>query len=335
MQVKDAVEQYRYAILVHSASTQEWYLGRLKAFITWCEQAELHKNTTYPQGRVLALEDIHVNELRRYIHHLTTTPSKTTGQLLSSHTVHGHARTLRTFLHWCSQEDGLEHLVTEKTAKSMTMPKIEQKVIDVFTHEQLTSLFAACEKEYAPHLVVRDRAILSVLLDTGVRASELCELVLDNVHLDPHDAYIKVLGKGRKEREIGLGKDARLLLQKYISRYRNATHTVLREEKHVFLSRFCRPLTVNGLDQMLYRLGAWAHVEGVRVSAHTFRHTMAVEYLKNDGDIFKLSRLLGHTSVQITSDVYLKAFKAKDARADRLSVLDAMNAKKKRKGKPP
>ena len=157
-----------------------------------------------------------------------------------------------------------------------------------------------------------------MLIDTGIRNDELCSLMLDNVHLkDPKDCYIKVDGKGRKEREVGLGRDAAKALKRYITRYRKA----MRSERSVFLSRFGQRFTPNGLDQMLRRLGRWAKVSDVRVSAHTFRHTYAVNYLKNGGDIFKLSRLLGHESVQTTM-IYLKAFNAKDARDGGPSVLD-------------
>lgn len=325
MHVRDAIEDYRYAILQHSDATQQWYLSRLNIFVNWCEDTQLHKDKEHTDGRILELEHITAIELRKYIHHLSITPSKANGkegQLLSSYTVHGHARTLRTFLNWCSQEDGLEKLVSEKTPKRMTMPKVEQKVIETFTDQQLKELFAACKREYAEHLQVRDATILSVLIDTGIRAAELCTLTLDHVHLDPQDAYITVQGKGKKEREVGLGIAARTILHKYIRRYRNATQTVPATEQHVFLSRFCKPLTVNGLDQIIYRLGEWAHIEGVRCSAHTFRHTFACNYLKNGGDLFKLSRLLGHASVQITTDVYLRAFKARDARQGGGSVLD-------------
>jgi site-specific recombinase XerD len=321
MQVRDAIEDYRYALLHHSPATQTWYRSRLNTFACWCEDVALHKD-----GRVLELEDITPTELRKYIHYLSTKPSQANGKegkLLSSYTVHGHARTVRTFLNWCSREDVLDKLVSEKTPKRMSMPKIDQRVIETFTDEELVGLFAACNREYKEDIQIRDRAILSILIDTGVRASELCTLTLENVHLDPDDSFIKVVGKGRKEREVGLGTKARTILYKYIRRYRNATRTIPDTEQHVFISRHSKPLTVSGLNQLLYRLGAWAHVENVH--AHKFRHTYACNYLLQGGDVFKLSRLLGHTSVQITTDVYLRAFKARDARQGGGSVLDRLS----------
>jgi integrase/recombinase XerD len=156
-------------------------------------------------------------------------------------------------------------------------------------------MFAACEREYTPELVMRDKAILSLLLDTGIRANELCSLTLDNVHLDTKDCYLMVSGKGFEQCEVGLGKQARTILHKYIRRYRKAPTS----ENHVFLTRSYQPMTVNGLDQMLYRLAKWAHVEA-RVSAHVWRHTYATQYLKNGGDVYKLSRLLGHVGISIT-----------------------------------
>src|SRR5258708_31591099 len=136
------------------------------------------------------------------------------------------------------------------------MPKIDQKVIEVFTVEQLKALFLVCEREYTPVLSARDKAILSVLLDTGIRASELCGLTLDCVHLTVEEGYLKVMGKGRKEREVGLGDKARAALHKYMVRLRPKTSG----HNEVFLSRFNAPLTVNGLDQALYRLADWAHI---------------------------------------------------------------------------
>jgi integrase/recombinase XerD len=279
-------------------------MGRLNAFARWCDTQKIE------------LEQVKVPALRKYLDYLQTKPHHRTGKELSSYTVHGHMRVVRTFLNWCSQEDELENLVSEKTTRKMTMPRVDEKVIETFTSEQIKALLAACDKEVSQVWRVRDRAIVSVLVDTGIRAGELCSLTLDNVDLDPRGAYIKVMGKGRKEREVPLGKKALTALHKYIRRYREAP----KEETHVFLSKGGQEFTVSGLVQVIERLAGWAHIEGVH--CHRFRHTFAITYLKNGGDVYKLSRLLGHASIQITTDVYLRAFKAREARMGAKSVLD-------------
>lgn len=141
---------------------------------------------------------------------------------------------------------------------------------------------------------------------------------VDGTHLTTEDAYLVVNGKGRKQREVGLGKHSRQQLHRYIYRFRPHDSGL----PDVFVTRDHKPLRPEALDRMLYKLRDRAGIEGVRVSAHTFRHTYAVSYLKNGGDIYKLSRLLGHTSVVITEN-YLRAFEARDARRG-LSVLDEM-----------
>src|SRR5260370_17828520 len=164
-----------------------------------------------------------------------------------------------------------------------------------------------------------DRAIISLLVDTGIRASELCSLTLDNVFLNLNEAHLKVYGKWSKWHEVGMGKQARTILHRYLTRH----HRAVKEEQHVFLNRYGRPLTVSGIDQLLERLNGWARVKGLRVSAPTFRHTFAINYLKNGGDIYRLSRLLGHTSMQVTEG-YLPAFKQQKA-THGLTVLNPIS----------
>lgn len=285
-------------------ASRKWFQSRLNAFIEWAEY----------QG-VTEIEDITAPLVRRYIEQRRTLPSKT-GKPLSSHTLHGHVRALKDWLNWAVRED----LLDEKVVKRIDLPKREQKVIPVFTSKQIDLLFAACERGETPEQIARDKAILAVLIDTGIRANELCTLTLDRVFFAEGEAWLLVNGKGRKQREVGLGKQARQLLHRYIHRYRRAP----RDEKGVFIAKGEKPLTSFGLDQMLYRLRDKAgkeHFQGVRVSAHSFRHGYAVAYLQNGGDIYKLSRLMGHSSVQ-TSEGYLKAMKARDARKGSESVLD-------------
>ncbi len=89
----------------------------------------------------------------------------------------------------------------------------------MFTSADIKALLTACNNENTPELVVRDKVIIMLLLETGIRAGELCGLTLDNVQLNPKDPFIKVFGKGRKEREVGLGQAACTALHKYISRW--------------------------------------------------------------------------------------------------------------------
>jgi len=307
MEVKQAVEEYSYAVLELSRGTQRWYAQKLAHFASWCE------------GQSLELEKIRPSDVRRYVDHLRSTINPRTGKPLSDYTVHGYAQVVKGFLSFCSREDGLEDMVSERTYKRIAMPHVEQKIIEVFTQEHIRKLLNATQNEQNYGLEIRDRAIISVLLDSGVRASELCGLTLSDVFIDTAEAYIRVKGKGRKEREVPLGRQARAILHRYITRFRKAP----RGEAHIFLSRSGRPLSPTGVDQMLYRLAHWARITDVRVSCHTFRHSFAVRYLEETGDIYKLSRLLGHTGVPVTEQ-YLRAVKARDVRREGISVLDAL-----------
>jgi len=91
----------------------------------------------------------------------------------------------------------------------------------------------------------------------------------------------------------------------------------------VFVGRSGDPLTKNGLYQIIKRLGQWAHVKGVRCSPHTFRHTFAALFIKNGGDIYKLSKLLRHSSIGVTEQ-YLKSLQQSEVRKGTKSVLDSL-----------
>jgi len=302
MKVSEAIEQYTFAITHLSPKTQRGYLDCLNRFSKWCDK----------QG--LTLDKVKAIHTRKYLEELRQTPNEKTGQPLSSYYVHYHARSLRAFLRWCSVEEGLDEYVTTRAAK-VTMPRLEKKVISIFTPEEINKLLAACKKEAYPELQSRTRTIILVLLDTGIRASELCDLTLDDVHLTAGNSYIKVRGKGMKEREVGLGNKASKALYTHINRFRHAPT----EERHVFLTRTHTPMTYITLDKVLYRLADWAGVEDCH--AHKFRHTFAVRYLEAGGELFDLSRLMGHTTTFVTR-LYLEYYTSRQVRMKGISVMD-------------
>src|SRR5579884_1549980 len=109
----------------------------------------------------------------------------------------------------------------------------------ILTPQHVAALMRACDRGETPEYVARDRAMLAVLLDTGLRASELCGLTFDRCIFTPDEAYLRLLGKGRKQCEVGLGKTARQLLHKYIHRHRGAPKGV----PYVFVAKGGRALT--------------------------------------------------------------------------------------------
>jgi site-specific recombinase XerD len=226
---------------------------------------------------------------------------------LSSYTLHGYAEVIKVFLNWCVRER--HYGVDRDFFLNIKMPRVDQKVIETVTHDQLRRMILVCHKEITKSLWMRDEAIIRVLVSTGVRASELCGMTLEGVSFSPNDAHIRVMGKGRKEREVPLGREARVALHRYIQVYRRAPQG----ERHVWMGHRGNVLYPDALDRIIRRLARWGGVTGVRASAHIFRHTFATEFLKKSGDIYWLSRLMGHSSVTVT-EISLKAVKASDAR---------------------
>ncbi len=285
--------------------SRRFYKRTIAAFAAWAEQ----------QG-VTNVEDITNSVLRRYSAHLREVVSPRTNKKLTGVSQHGYMNALRTFLNFSVREDWLDPRVPAR----LEMPKKEKKVIQVLDTQQIQLLFRAAEKSSQPQ---RDTALLAVMLDTGIRVAELCRLTLDDAHFHGYDAWLHITGKGRKEREVPLGRKSRLALHRYIHSTREAPKDV----RYVFLGRR-GPLTQTGLDKLLYTLRDDAgaqHFSGVRVSCHTLRHTYAVRSLEAGQDIYKLSRLMGHGSVAIT-ELYLQAMTSRQARQGNISVFDQLRA---------
>ena len=143
---------------------------------------------------------------------------------------------------------------------------------------------------------IRNRAMIAMMFDTGVRLSELMGLVETQIH----EESIMIYGKGAKERVVPVSP----FLSKALLRYTRARESFFRDslhDKEFFLSRTGKKLTAEAVAKMLKKAAKAVGVsEDVRVSPHTCRHTFAHLNLKNGIDLYTLSRLLGHESVSIT-----------------------------------
>jgi site-specific recombinase XerD len=243
-------------------------------------------------------ESCGTSELRDFFSHLRQGHEEPNGrwgnprlrQPVRPCTAHMYHSRLQAFFNWLVNEG----VVPVSPMQRIKAPLARADQVQPFTQDQITSLYQAAQKSRNPR---RDAAIVLFLLDTGVRASELCGIKMKDVDLDGRNC--RVLGKGNKYRTIYFGRNTAKALWQYLREMER------RPDEPLFLSDRGRsagePLTRYGLRQLIERLGKAAKIQATRCSSHTFRHTFAVEFLRNGGHIFTLKEMLGHTSLQIVN----------------------------------
>jgi integrase/recombinase XerD len=224
---------------------------------------------------------------KRFSQHPYATPQQ---DGLSDHSINCYVRSVRAFWSWLAGEG----IIDENPFARVKVPRAPRKVIPTFSPSQIRALLGAIDT--ATPEGFRDCVIILTLLDTGLRVSELAGLRLDDVWLE--EGVLKVTGKGGKERIIPIGKGVRRLLWRYISGVRPGPENPSCDA--VFLTADGRPLTVHRIRNRMTVYGRRAGLSGVRCSPHTLRHTAAVSFLRNGGDVFSLQRLLGHSTLLMT-----------------------------------
>jgi integrase/recombinase XerD len=239
---------------------------------------------------------IGVAEARRFIFHLQNEvvrwqdhPFTKDDKPLSPFTVHRYARSIRAFWSWLYAEG----YILENPMVKMKLPRLPRKIIATFTKEQIRKMIAKLNLKTA--MGFRNFVIILLLLDTGLRLSELTGIRLSDI--DFKQSYLTVMGKGGKERIVPFGTQVRRVLWRYISIYRNGPYSS--ENDYLLQTSMGAPVRRNGVRLVILRLGRIAGISGIRCSAHTFRHTFAKEYLLQGGDIFSLQHILGHNSLEM------------------------------------
>jgi integrase/recombinase XerC len=151
----------------------------------------------------------------------------------------------------------------------------------------------------SPHgLSKRNYALVQMLVQTGMRVGEIAQLQIRDLMLQERSGYAKVIdGKGHKSRSVPLNATVRRALISYFE-----TREPLNPEDSVFASKRGSTQSIRGLQKIIQTLAQRAHISRIEVSAHTLRHTFAVNYLKaNPGSLVDLAALLGHESLNTTA----------------------------------
>jgi site-specific recombinase XerD len=248
---------------------------------------------------------------------------------------------VRAFFHWLVRREIIERTPFDR----IVFPKVGRPLIQTIEPEEFERLLVACAPpnesgQMADRATVRNRSILWLLYDTGIRVSELCGLRLGD--FDRKHAVITVRGKGSKERRIALGNNCLRNLVYYLDRHRPGEEE-LEEwgsagEDHLFLAETRTPLTKNGVEMLFSRLRTRAGITDKRISPHILRHTFAVRYLVLGNDPFSLQELLGHEDMTTVkyymhmNDETIQAQKRKYSPGDHLPTRMPAPREIRRKG---
>lgn len=283
MLINDVYKEYIYEIKTrnYTERTIKGYKNNLNKFFTYCKE----------QHGLLEIEEVTHIHIKQYINVLKN-------KNLSESYINTILKNIRSFYAYCYKEEYCLNI-----SKKVNFLREKTVLIETFTDSEVRKILDAYKMD--TYINARNRCIISILLDTGIRNSELCNIK----NIDVKETVIHIFGKGRKERVVPISP----YLKKVMIKYERIKNSYLQDNPlhydNYFLSYRCKPLTVEAVERILKIAGSRARVrDNIRCSPHTCRHYYAQTQLRNGLDIYSLSRLLGHETVNITKR-YLQSIK--------------------------
>ena len=231
--------------------------------------------------------NVKTEQLQAFLVHIHTAGMSATSQarILSA---------LRSFFRFLL----LEEYLTEDPTVLIASPKISRKLPHTLEVHEIEALFMAID--HSKPMGMRNRAILETLYSAGLRVSELIALKLS--HLYPEEGFLRVLGKGNKERLVPIGTTALKYIHLYIEEVRRHLPTQKDFTDHLFLNNRGKRLTRHMVFLIVKELAKKVGVNKA-ISPHTFRHAFATHLIEGGADLRAVQEMLGHQSIT-TTEIY-------------------------------
>ena len=209
---------------------------------------------------------------------------------LKARSIARHLVSIRGFYRFMAQEKILDH----DPARLVDLPKTSMKLPDVLSVAEVSQLLDAPDTDNPRG--ARDRAMLELLYAAGLRVSELVNLKLQDLNLEA--GFVRVLGKGSKERLVPIGLPAQKMVESYVE---NSRPTLLknRPSPYLFVARAAGPLTRQGFWKLLRKYAARAQLHK-KVTPHSLRHSFASHLLEGGADLRAVQVMLGHVDIATT-----------------------------------
>ncbi len=192
----------------------------------------------------------------------------------------------------------IEEIITESPADVIEAPKLGRHLPDVLDFEEIEQLFAVIDLSTPEG--ARNRAMLETLYSSGLRVSELVNLKLHQLMFELD--FLRVIGKGNKERLVPIGDDAKKFVAIYVEQIRSQMLIKKGYENYVFLNRRGASLSREMIFMIVKKLCLEAGIEK-NVSPHTFRHSFATHLIEGGADLRAVQEMLGHESIT-TTEIY-------------------------------
>lgn len=192
----------------------------------------------------------------------------------------------------------LEDLLTTDPTKFLEMPKMARKLPEVLSLDEINKMISLIDM--SKPMGHRDKAMLETLFSCGLRVSELITLNISEIYVN--DEFIKVRGKGNKERLVPIGYDALKAIDIYINQVRVHMKLDKKFSDTLFLNHLGKGISRVSVFKIIKSLGALA---GIRknISPHTFRHSFATCLVEGGADLRAVQQMLGHESIT-TTEIY-------------------------------
>ena len=259
------------------------------------------------------IEQVKPTDLKAYIFYKFDNNAKETY-------INGIIKNMRAFFKYAVEN---EYIANNPVLK-IKWAKESKPLIKTFTNEQAVQLSNAFSN--ANYLESRNKTIIIMLLETGIRNNELC--ILKDISIS--DSVLTIFGKGNKERQVGISP----ILQKQLITYNRIKKAYFSDKTihhdALFLSRTGRKCTVETIENIMNEAGKRIGIDdNIRCSPHTCRHFYAQTMVKNGIDIYSLSRLLGHGNISKTQR-YLESMLDKDIVERSMKTSPLMNIEKRK-----
>ncbi|MDX9807101.1 MAG: site-specific tyrosine recombinase XerD [Acholeplasma sp.] len=273
--MKYLINEYQYYLKREKGLSQ----NTITAYLRDLEQYRTYLEKSYEITKIQKIERKHIETFLKSLHKKD----------LSSKSLSRKLTAIKGFHQFLLIENELDTNV----AYDIESPKVEKTLPQVLSVQEVIKIIEAVKG--TDPLSIRNQALLELIYGSGLRVSELLDLKIADIHL--LEGYVRVLGKGNKEREVPLGDMSVQALRLYLTKSRN--QLTMNSIDYLFLNQDGKRLSRQGFFKILRKIAKAAGIDR-DVSPHTLRHSFATHLLEAGVDLRTLQELLGHEDIQTT-----------------------------------